>query len=307
MVPSVWPARSPARSFELATVEVDDGSAVRLEIDRPARATRGTLLLLHGMCGSARSGYMLRTSRIALARGWTVARMNLRTCGGTELLSRTFYNAGQSGDVGRVLAYLAGNGHRRPLAAAGFSLGGNIVLLHAGRAAGECIADAVAAVNPPVDLDRCARAIERPRNLVYLYHFTSRLCRHHRRVLDRRGTPGPRARLSRQRTVRAFDDAFTAPDAGYSGADDYYATCSAAQVLGRVSRPALVISAQDDPFIPVEIFRPHHGAGNVRFAHPAAGGHCGYVGRGVPRYWAGGAVVRFLEDASGGAGGARQA
>ena len=84
-------------------VEVSDESAVRLELNRPGGPSRGTLLLAHGMGGSAESAYMRRTAAQALRRGWTTARMNLRNCGGTEALSRTLYNAGQSDDAARVL------------------------------------------------------------------------------------------------------------------------------------------------------------------------------------------------------------
>lgn len=106
ILPSVWPAAPVAGRAERMVVPVARSSAVQLEINHPQGRSRGTLLLVHGMGGSAESGYMRRTAVPALERGWTVVRMNLRNCGGTEALSRTLYNAGQSGDLGRVLEAL---------------------------------------------------------------------------------------------------------------------------------------------------------------------------------------------------------
>jgi len=152
---------------ERRIVRVSPGSSIRLDVNRPRGASRGTLLLVHGMGGSAESAYMRRTARHALERSFAVARMNLRNCGGTERLADSLYNAGQSDDVARAVEHLASDGFARPLVAAGFSLGGNLVLLYAGREGDGCAADAVAAVNPPIELETCARAIEAPSNRIY--------------------------------------------------------------------------------------------------------------------------------------------
>jgi predicted alpha/beta-fold hydrolase len=294
IVPSVWPGPSPDRPSESLLVRVAPRSKVRVDVDRPGQATAGTLLLVHGMCGSSASGYMLRTARTALAAGWTVARMNLRNCGGTEALSDTLYNAGQSDDVGAVLETLEQAGFPRPFGVAGFSMGGNLVLRYVALAEDGCLADAAVGVNPPVDLDRCARAIESPRNRFYQSYYVWRLCRQLRRIAAVRPIDRPLPAPRDVRSVRRFDDAWTAPDAGHDSAADYYRAASAAPLLEGVRRPALVLSAVDDPFVPYEMFVPHHGAERIEFAHPASGGHCGYVRAARPRFWAGETIVGFL-------------
>src|SRR6185436_8352957 len=145
-------------------VPVAAASKVRVLVTRPAATARGTLVAIHGLGGSAESGYMRRTAAQAHARGWAVARINLRNCGGTEALSTSLYNAGQSGDADAVLAALEAEGLPRPFGLLGFSLGGNIALLYAGRSGDACRADAVCGVNPPVDLAVCIDAIERSGN-----------------------------------------------------------------------------------------------------------------------------------------------
>jgi len=109
-----------------------------------------------------------------------------------------------------------------------------------------------------------------------------------------REVPGP---LVSPRSVRGFDDAFTAPDAGYASAAAYYVGASAGPLLSGLARPALVLSSSDDPFVPVAAFTPYRAlSAGLVFSHPRGGGHCGYWARGRPRYWAGEAALSFLEE-----------
>ena len=298
IVPALIPASPVPAPSSARVVRVSPEAAVLVLVSRPDGEARGTLVLVHGIGGSAESGYMRRTASRALAYGWVVARMNCRNCGGSEALSRTLYNAGQSDDVGRVLEDLDAGGAPRPFAAVGFSLGGNLVLRYAGRAGSGSAADAVATVSPPVDLDACCRALERRENLLYHAHFTLSLCRILRRIHRVRGLAGGKPEFRRIRTLRRLDALYTAPDGGYASAEDYYERASAGPDLEGVAVPALVLSAENDPFVPEEIFRGHRGAGagRVRFEHPRRGGHLGFWQSHAPRFWAAEAVLRFLAE-----------
>ncbi len=245
---------------------------------------------------------MRRTARLAVERGWVTVRMNLRNCGGTEHLADTLYNAGQSEDVHRALEALDGAGLPRPLCAAGFSLGGNLVLLYAGRSGDACAADALAGVNPPIDLELCSRAIEARRNALYRAYYVLRLCAQLRRVARVRKLHGPAPLPWRVRTVRRFDDWYTAPDGGYASAEEYYARSSAAATLSSVRRPAMLLSALDDPFVPRRMFDGHRRNKWLEFVHPRRGGHCGYWQAGRPRFWAAEAILDFCARATSGPG-----
>ncbi len=294
---ALLPATGPTGRVEAIDVPVAPGTQVRILLTRPEGVPRGTLLAVHGLGGSAESGYMRRSAAWAQSRGWAVARLNLRNCGGTEALSRTLYNAGQSDDVDAALAALDAHGLPRPHALLGFSLGGNIAMRYAGLSGDACRADAVVGINPPVDLAICIDAIEGRGNALYHAYFTRSLCRQLRRIRRVRSIPGPNATMRAIGGVRRFDDLFTAPDAGYASASDYYRGASAAPVLSGVRRPALIISAEDDPFVPVSMFAGHRDASkHLSLAHPRTGGHCGYWGAGRPRFWAAEAAVRFFEE-----------
>lgn len=285
IVPSVVAAR-PLEGAESFETRVAPAARVRCVVNRPLGLPRGTVLLVHGLGGDADAPYMVRTAAHALERGRIVVRMNLRTCGGTEALSSTLYNAGQGGDAGEVLAHLDRAGFPRPFLAAGFSLGGNLVARYAGVSGDGCLADAVAGINPPLDLEGCLRAMERPGNLHYQLRFVLLLCAQIRRLRRLRPVPGPPASPWRIRTLRRFDDLFTAPDAGYANASAYYEGASAGPRLAGARRPTLVLSARNDPFVDVGTFEPFRTAATaVRWVLPREGGHCGYWQGGHPRLW----------------------
>ena len=63
--------------------------------------------------------------------------------------------------------------------------------------------------------------------------------------------------LRRIWTIRQFDEAYTAPHHGFRDATDYYHRASAMRVLDRIAVPTLILTAENDPFVPPE---PVHGA-----------------------------------------------
>src|SRR5207248_3141419 len=88
------------------------------------------------------------------------------------------------------------------------------------------------------------------------------------------------SKLDRIRTVRDFDEAYTAPYFGFKDAEDYYHRASAMRVADRIAVPTLIITAEDDPFVPFEPFSDPRITGNqhVTLARCPHGGHCGFVG-----------------------------
>ena len=107
-------------------------------------------------------------------------------------------------------------------------------------------------------------------------------------------------RLNDVKTVRQFDAAFTAPHFGFRSAEDYYHRASAMRVIDRVAVPALIITAEDDPFVPSQPFGDPRVTGNphIELHLCAHGGHCGFVGAtsaSEDGYWAEAMIVEFVE------------
>jgi len=120
--------RFPTRSVLYAT---EEGTRVLVEENRPAGRVRGEVLLMHGLEGSSRSGYMVSMAQRLAGLGLAVHRMNMRSCGGSEHLTPTLYHSGLTADMLAVLRRFQAEG-RGPLFVTGYSLGGNVVLKLAG-------------------------------------------------------------------------------------------------------------------------------------------------------------------------------
>lgn len=263
-----------------------------------------TLLLLHGLEGSVNSSNMLGTAEKAYAAGFNAIRLNQRNCGGTEHLTPTLYNSGQSGDSRAVLLELIERDALPEIFLMGYSMGGNLVLKMVGEFGASPPAQLRGAVGvaPAVDLAGSADAIGEPRNFLYQWHFVRNLVRRYRykaRLFPERYRVDG---LARMRTIREFDDVITAPAFGFRDADDYYYRSSALRVVGRISVPTLIITAQDDTFVPFRMFLDPAIASNpnITLLAPQHGGHCAFLSRaeGDERFWAEARVVEFCRQHS---------
>ncbi|HXN65428.1 MAG TPA: alpha/beta fold hydrolase [Candidatus Acidoferrales bacterium] len=262
-----------------------------------------TLVLVHGLEGSAESGYMLGLADRAFAAGFNAIRLNQRNCGGTADLTPALYNSGLSGDFRAVLIELT-EGDRLPeIFFAGYSMGGNLVL----KMAGELGAGApeglrgICAVCAALDLSSCVNATDGFRNILYRRYFVRKLKRRFlaKRALfpDRYADPG----LERVHTIRDFDDIVTAPNCGYLDAADYYHRASAMRTIAEIRVPTLLLSAEDDPMVPPRTFADPaiHGNPNLSVVISKHGGHCAFLsGDAAERHWAEARVVEFCAERS---------
>ena len=262
-----------------------------------------TLLALHGLNGSSDAHYMKGLAAKAFARGMNVVRLNQRNCGDTEHLSAGLFHSGLTTDAAQVIEELTHVDGLPSIAVAGYSLGGNLAL----KLAGEYGAFApkallgVAAVSPIIEIEECTRALERRENALYQWNFVKDLKRRMRR--KDRCRPGlyDLTKLDAIKTVREFDAAFTAPHFGFRSAEDYYYRASSMRVVDRIRVPALIITAEDDPFVPSQPFSDPKVTGNphIDLRVCAHGGHCGFVGTTSAEddgYWAEKQIVDFFAD-----------
>ncbi len=293
---------------EAETVEVDpaDGSRVlchcHWQPDR-VRAGRLTAVLLHGLNGSSDSRYIRGIAALAWEAGMNVVRMNMRNCGGSDALTPTLYHSGRSADVGAVVRHFTERFGLECVALVGYSMGGNLVLKLAGEWGDRAPLVAVATVCPAIDLAAGADALHEPRNRIYERHFLRQLVTRFHRKAEMFPDVYRGNGVGAIRSIREFDQEIIAPYCGFKDADDYYYRAAAARVIERVGVPALVLLAQDDPFIR---FFPETRAGilanpHIHFIEPRHGGHCAFLGRRSPQgvHWAEVTVVRYLQAVGG--------
>jgi predicted alpha/beta-fold hydrolase len=259
-----------------------------------------TLLVVHGLEGSAESHYMLGTADKAFRSGFNVVRLNMRNCGNTEHLTPTLYHSGLSDDIRAIVNELIVVDGLRRIFVAGFSMSGNIVLKYAGENGERSPAElkGICAVSPSADLNACANAINSPSNWLYRQSFMVSLRRRIRAKHKLYPQSYDISGLSKVRTIRQFDDRYTAIDGGFRNADDYYEKSSALPLIENIRKPTLIIHAQDDPFVPFKPLTDPSVAANpyVIMLAPEHGGHVGFVANNTAsedRFWAENRVVEF--------------
>ncbi|WP_447603791.1 YheT family hydrolase [Nitrospira sp. Nam80] len=239
----------------------------------------GTVVLVHGLEGCGDSHYIEGLAAKAWKAGLNVIRLNQRTCGGTEHLAPSLYNCGLSGDIRAVVMELTDRDRLGSISLIGYSMGGNLVLKMAGEITAPMPSlSGVFAVCPNIDPTQCIAALERPGNRLYHDYFLKRL---KSRVIRKAELfPGQwnLAALRSIRTIREFDELYTAPDGGYANAAQYYDLSGARHVLGAIRVPTVIITAKDDPFIPHTMFDTSAIAANpfIDLVLTAKGGHCGF-------------------------------
>lgn len=282
-------SKFPVRRWECAT---EPGVRVVIDSQQPDREPAGHLVLVHGLEGASDASYMLSLAAAALHAGYAVHRFNIRGCGPGAGLANTLYHAGLTADLHAVLQQIP-----TPVFLIGFSLGANIVLKLAGElgAAALPLIRGVCGISSPLDLEACSRRIAQPDNRIYERRFVNRM----RGRLLATGRYSARD-LTALRTVLAIDDRITAPSFGLTDAHNYYQTQSAIGFLPSIRVPTLLIQAQDDTFIPFNIFDSPAVRANpsVTLLATPHGGHVGFLGRAPHRFWADHAVLDWIAGLS---------
>lgn len=242
-------------------------------------STAPLLVLFHGLEGSSGGHYSLAFADAARRRGWRYAVPHFRGCSGQPNRCPRAYHSGDFEEVGWILRRLRQQ-QAQPLLAVGISLGGNALLRWA-QEAGPGAADlvrAVAAVSSPLDLAAAGAAIDVGLNQrIYGRMFLATMKPKALALLQRHPGLFDGARVRAARTLREFDDAFTAPLHGFEGVDDYWTRASAKPHLHRLQVPALLLNALNDPFVPAHSLpRAAEVAARVVLWQPAQGGHVGF-------------------------------
>ena len=304
LTPRWWPRPGLLQNVptEDRIFEVAPGSRVltKCHWQTPA-GVHSTILLVHGLEGCTESHYMRGIAHKAWHAGLNVVRMNQRNCGGTEHLTPTLYNGGMSRDLQAVVTELATYDRISEIWVAGYSMGGNLALKLAGEVGQALPAlKGIIAVCPNIDPAECVAALQQPKNWLYHTYFLRNLKDRLQRKAHLFPNKWDLSDLKRIRTLREFDDAFTSKDDGYEDAADYYERSGSRHVLGKIRLPTLIISAQDDPFIPYHIFEVSSIQTNpsIHLVAPRYGGHCGFLQKPQPQedfFWAENRIIEFVQ------------
>jgi predicted alpha/beta-fold hydrolase len=258
-------------------------------------------VLFHGLEGGSTSHYAHALMARVGELGWRGAVVHFRGCSGEPNRLPRAYHSGDSDEIDWMLRKLRARHAHGALYATGVSLGGNALLKWLGErgpAASEVVC-AAAAVSAPLDLMAAGEALGRGFNLVYTRNFLTSLKRKSLAKLTYYPDLYDAAEVRAARTLRAFDNAVTAPLHGFRDTDDYWTRASSKPWLSRIEVPTLIVNARNDPFMPAHALPAREEvSAAVTCEFPHDGGHVGFVSGRFPGHldWLPRRIIAFLRQ-----------
>ena len=264
---------------------------------RQVPGAEGIVVLIHGLGGSIESPYMHDGALAAERLGLSSLRLNLR---GADLRGDGFYHAGLTADLSAVLSSPLVGKYRQVLLV-GYSLGGHLVLRYLGEGAKPAVAGGVS-ICSPVKLSVAARHLDRKALWLYRRHVMRGLHATYAAYCSGREVAVSSERASRIRTIAEWDERIVAPHHGFRDAEDYWASTSAAAVLGESKTPTVSIWGDGDPMVPRAAVEPYLVQNDLRDDYWIPhGGHVGFSKRDLlsPEEMALNALLRRVRDLKG--------
>ncbi len=238
----------------------------------------GVVILLHGWEGSSNSTYVRSTGRYLFNCGFDVFRLNLRDHGPSHHLNEGLFYAVLLDEVFDAIGQVCAEALPSPSFLLGFSLGGNFVL----RIARQCAATPIAglkhvmAISPVLDPDKATDRIDN--NPLILRYFLKKW----RRSLVAKQAIHPDiydfSDLLCLDSIRALTDQLLIRYSPYEGVDTYFkAYTLTGEQLASINLSTTIITAEDDPIIPVADFRELRTSDATRIIVQPHGGHNGFI------------------------------
>lgn len=288
------------QDYGIETFTLSDGDFVECYwYQKPRSDDTPIVTLFHGLAGSWRSHYIQRIMQRLGEKGFGVVLMHFRGCSGKPNNLPRSYHSGDTADARAWLTHLHTHFPKNPLYAAGYSLGGNMLLKLLGEWGDAALLQKAVAVSAPMQLDICARRMEKGFSRLYQYHLLSQLkadlLLKYRRF-DMHAQIGLAEKdVKKLKTFREFDDAYTAPIHGFKDATTYYRKSSAKQYLKSITTDTLILHAEDDPFMTPEVLPlTEELSPSIKLCVSRHGGHVGFIQNGAS-YWVDDTICRYLK------------
>ena len=266
--------------FERERIRTEDKDFLDLDWHRPG-SSQNLLIVSHGLEGDSQRTYVKGIIKAFSSKGCHGLAWNFRGCSGEPNLLERFYHSGATEDLEEVIQHVRSLGQYKKIILCGFSLGGNLTLKYLGERGTSLHPEIwrAAAFSVPLHLSSSSTKISKGSNWIYNKRFLSRL---EQKILAKAAKmPGSFNidALKDIKTLREFDEMYTAPLHGFESAEAYYTHCSSLQFLDSIRLPTLIINAKNDPFLSdlcyPEKEMEHHPF--VTFEAPEEGGHVGFA------------------------------
>lgn len=279
-------------------IKLKDGDQIALEISKPLawKEDQTIVLLMPGTAGSHKSPYMIRMTKKLLEQNILVARLNFRGIATAQGLAKKISHGGASDDIEEAILALKKDYPQARLIVIGFSLSGNILLKLAGEKELSKIVYKIIAICPPLNLAISSQKLEEKQNKLYQQSIVSSIIE----IVDSPSSSfayKPLKPLSSCKTLRQFDELFTAPSLGFENAMDYYRQSSSLNLLTQIETPCQLLFSQDDPLIDCSEIQKMKLPSMVNLMITRYGGHMGFLQNSLSEiFWMDQMILHWIND-----------
>jgi uncharacterized protein len=233
-------------------VDMDWASAVP---NSSSKRAQRVVVLSHGLEGDSHRHYILALAKLFTRHGWDALAWNCRSCSGEMNRLPRLYHHGATEDLAAVVQFAIRQRKYTQVALVGVSLGGNLTLKYLGENGDSLPPEVIGGVgiSVPADLVAGEEILALPDRRIYQQRFLKKL-RPKVEVMAQRVPGISLTGYDQIKRFREFDDRYTAPLHGFASALDYYTRVSSNQFVERITRPALLLSARNDPFLAPSCF-----------------------------------------------------
>ena len=298
-IQTIYPVlfRQVATTYQRERIQTFDNDF--LDLDWSCHNHDRLVIISHGLEGNTHRAYVKGMVNAVTQSGWDALAWNYRSCSGEPNQQLRSYHNGVTDDLACVIDHAKSKEKYTQMALIGFSLGGNLSLLHLGKDHPDPIIKKAVAFSVPCDLKGSSKVLKKPSNRLYMKRFLVLL---HKKIqakmqvfpneINDKG-------YSKIKDFKGFDDRYTAPIHGFKDALDYWKKCSSKRVIPDINVPTLIVNALDDPFLSKSCFPIQEAAENrnITLCTPESGGHVGFVAFNPQnRYWSEEMAVSFLNS-----------
>jgi len=243
-----------------------------------SNTSAGQVILLHGWEGSADSTYILCTGNTLYRRGYDIFRLNFRDHGDSHHLNPGLFYAVLLEEVFEAVRQVCRQAEGKPVFVVGFSLGGNFALRIARRLQQTPIVNLchVAAISPVLDPAASTRQVDRyPLIRIYFLKKWLGSLQKKQRLFPDLYDFAPAMPL---KTIQAVTDALIENYSEFDSSRQYFREYSLLKdAIADLTVDTTIITARDDPIIPVEDFYQLEINGRTQLCIHDFGGHNGFI------------------------------
>lgn len=270
--------RFPELVSESHFLELLDKDRLTLEVSIPNTWSDNnpTVLMMPGIGGSHQSPYLIRMAHKCFKQGYKVIRLNFRGVGSGLGYAKNISHGGASDDLHCAIQEIKKLTPNSPLFVIGFSLSGNILLKLAGEKDLSPLVIKIIAVCPAVNLADSSQRLAKWQNRIYQKSILKSIIK----IIEHphsKFSYKPLKPFSTCKTLREFDELFTAPSSGFNNVDEYYRKCSSLDLISDINIPCHILFAQDDPLIDCTALQKMQLPQNIELVITRYGGHMGFL------------------------------